>query len=467
MATTTYTTSTDGVLGYESGTIRSIRALVWVYVLLLLFEGAFRKWITPGLSSPLMIIRDPVAILIYVLAISGGVFPTSRFMASLGGIAALAALFGLLAEQFVPQVYIFGFRTNFLHLPLIFVIARVMNHEHVVQIGRWWLILAIPMSILILKQFQGGADSILNTCAGGTGVQLGTSGMKVRASGTFSFVSGLVSFCGMTAAFLLYSVVKPKTYPLWLQVAGAASLIVSVSTSGSRSAVGAVVAVSVVALCAVVLRPALLLRTLLGLTLIAAIWAAVFQMGSVQEGTQVMSLRFEEAGGHQGIWPRLFGGFYRDLLYAFDAPLFGGGLGRGTNAGAVMAVGKVDFGMGEDEWSRLLLESGPIAGLLFIGWRVTLVVFLARLCMREVKTGNSLPFFLFGAHGMTILNGQWGQPTTLGFAALGGGLCLAAANGLTANNRPPVLRQDSRNSHAPVRKLRSRSPYAEALHGHG
>lgn len=467
MASTTLTTTGDRVQDYESGTFRSIRALVWVYVLMLLFEGAFRKWITPGLSSPLMIIRDPVVILIYAMAISGGVFPTNRFMVSLCGIAALAALFGLLAEQFVPQVYLFGFRTNFLHLPLIFIIARVMNEKHVVQIGRWWLILAIPMSILIVKQFEGGADSILNTCAGGTGVQINTSGMKIRASGTFSFVSGVVSFCGMTAAFLLYSLLKPKTYPLWLQLAGAASLIVSVSTSGSRSAVGAVVAVSVVALCAVVLRPAMLLRTLLGLTFIAAIWAAVFQMGSVQDGTQVMSMRFEEAGGHQGIWPRLFGGFYKDLLYAFDAPLLGGGLGRGTNAGAQMAVGKVDFGMGEDEWSRLLLESGPLVGLLFIGWRVALVFFLARICIREVKAGNALPFFLLGAHGMTILNGQWGQPTTLGFAALGGGLCLAAANGLTANNHPPILRPNSRNSHAPVRKLRGRSPYAEALHGHG
>ncbi|MEP6686323.1 MAG: hypothetical protein ABJB22_06050, partial [Verrucomicrobiota bacterium] len=42
-----------------SKTILNIRRLIWLYILLLVFEGAFRKWIVPQLSSPLLLIRDP------------------------------------------------------------------------------------------------------------------------------------------------------------------------------------------------------------------------------------------------------------------------------------------------------------------------------------------------------------------------------------------------------------------------
>ena len=40
-----------------------IRQLLWIYFWLLIFEGALRKWILPGLSNPLLLVRDPVALL--------------------------------------------------------------------------------------------------------------------------------------------------------------------------------------------------------------------------------------------------------------------------------------------------------------------------------------------------------------------------------------------------------------------
>lgn len=42
---------------------KSLRKLLWLYFWLLIFEGALRKWILPGLSSPLLLVRDPVALL--------------------------------------------------------------------------------------------------------------------------------------------------------------------------------------------------------------------------------------------------------------------------------------------------------------------------------------------------------------------------------------------------------------------
>ena len=40
-----------------------MRLLIWAYLWLLLFEGAIRKWIAPGLDAPLLVIRDPIVAL--------------------------------------------------------------------------------------------------------------------------------------------------------------------------------------------------------------------------------------------------------------------------------------------------------------------------------------------------------------------------------------------------------------------
>ena len=75
----------------EEKALRQIRRLIWLYFWLLLFEGALRKWVLPQLSNPLLIIRDPVVLLIYLLAIRARVFPRNAWMLSLGVIAFLSA----------------------------------------------------------------------------------------------------------------------------------------------------------------------------------------------------------------------------------------------------------------------------------------------------------------------------------------------------------------------------------------
>ena len=75
----------------ENPTIRNIRRLIWLYFWLLLIEGALRKWVLPQLSNPLLIIRDPVVILIYLLALRARIFPTNVWVWSLGIIGLFVA----------------------------------------------------------------------------------------------------------------------------------------------------------------------------------------------------------------------------------------------------------------------------------------------------------------------------------------------------------------------------------------
>jgi len=108
----------------------SLRILIWSYFWLLLWEGALRKWVFPSLSTPLLIVRDPVVILIYAIAMAEGVFPFNRFILVtivLAGVSFVASLcvFGHL------EIILYGLRTDFLHLPLIFLMPRVLNKEDV------------------------------------------------------------------------------------------------------------------------------------------------------------------------------------------------------------------------------------------------------------------------------------------------------------------------------------------------
>src|SRR5471032_116482 len=59
---------------------RLIRNLIWLYLILWLIEGGLRRWFLPGLASPLLLVRDPVVIAIYFLAVANNLFPTNGFI---------------------------------------------------------------------------------------------------------------------------------------------------------------------------------------------------------------------------------------------------------------------------------------------------------------------------------------------------------------------------------------------------
>src|ERR1700760_4545945 len=68
----------SGISSQERGE-RIVRSLIWTYFVLLIIEGALRKWVVPQLSNPLLVIRDPVALAIYFFSLRAGVFPRNAW----------------------------------------------------------------------------------------------------------------------------------------------------------------------------------------------------------------------------------------------------------------------------------------------------------------------------------------------------------------------------------------------------
>jgi len=186
----------------------------------------------------------------------------------------------------------------------------------------------------------------------------------------------------------------------------------------------------------------------------------------VNEGVELLSDRFttvaeaEETTIAGGLIARTFSSFTEGILLVTHAPIGGYGLGIGTNGGAKFLTGRSLFLLAEGEWGRVILESGPILGLAFLAWRTMLVLKIGLISFRRLKEGTILPIMLYAAGFLALLNGQFGQPTTLGFAVFLCGLCLAATNRKTdglevrpaASDRPPL------------RRVARRSRYAEQLH---
>ena len=457
-------------------TIQNLRRLIWLYLVLLILEGALRKWIVPQLSTPLLLVRDPVVVAIYVLALRARLFPLNFYVVSLLLLAILSWVTGILVLLPVYSLHAvilvtgYGVRSDFLHLPLLFVIPAVFDLEDVKRVGRWTIVGMIPMALLMAVQFAASPDSFINRVAGGgEGLQIQAGSGKVRPPAVFSFVSGTIYYLSAATAFLLHAILARLPYKTWLLYASAAGLILGLGVSGSRSTVLAVLLVVVSMAAILAIRPSLVSTFGRHLLLAVTVIWAISYLPIFQEGLRILSDRFIEAAEVSessvlgGLVNRTIFGFSEGLRRLPGIPLGGYGLGVGTSGGASFLTGEASFLLAENEWSRILLESGPILGLAFLLWRCALACKLGFFAVRQTWAGNTLPMFLFSAGVFVILQGPFGQPTSLGFAVVLGGLCLAARTRQPAVPAEPDFAPD--DSPAGGQRVQQRSKYAERLHG--
>lgn len=459
----------------ENKTIRNIRRLIWLYFWLLLIEGALRKWVVPQLSNPLLIVRDPVVLLIYVLAIKARVFPRNGWVLSIAIIGFLSFLVSFIPLwPYIPPGRIllvsgFGFRANFLHLPLIFLMPQVLRPQDVKRIGWWALVLVVPMSLLMIAQFRAAPDAFLNRTASGEGEMMTAALGKVRTAATFSFVIGVVAYFSLATGFLIWGALKRGVYKTWVLFAAGGALLIGTSVSGSRSVVGACAVVVASLLPVLFLRPSTINRFGQTLLVTVVLGFMVIQTPVFKEGLSVLTARFtdvaeaEERSISAGLVQRVFDTFSEGFFVFSKAPFFGYGLGIGTNAGAKFLTGQSTFLLSEGEWARTILESGPVLGLAYLIWRCGVVVRIGLLCLRSVKRDNVLPLLLFSSSFLPLISGQFGQPTILGFAVFTTGLVLAARK--EGDEDVVLVPTSGRSAGAGERVVGRRSAYADRMHG--
>jgi hypothetical protein len=172
-------------------------------------------------------------------------------------------------------------------------------------------------------------------------------------------------------------------------------------------------------------------RIVFGIVSFCTILAILNKISFFSEATSAFTSRFETAneieGGLEGVFlDRFMGGMFGALSASVNQPFFGYGLGMGTNVGSMLLTGNTTYLISEGEWGRLIGELGPVMGLGIICIRVGLCIQLALASYRKVLQGNLLPWMLFSFGCLTLAQGQWAQPTSLGFGILTTGLIIAS-----------------------------------------
>ncbi|MBZ4033601.1 hypothetical protein K6T82_02415 [Flavobacterium sp. 17A] len=413
----------------------SIKIAIWLYFFLWIFEGALRKWVLPSLATPLLIVRDPIAIYIIIKAITLNVKFFNGYVVFAYIITLLALIVTLTFGHGNLFVGIYGARIMLIHFPLIFVIGSVFTKEDILKMGYALLAANIVMTLIVYLQFISPQTAFINRGLGGEG-SAGFSGAMgyFRPPGTFSFITGLASFYIMVSVYVFYFWLSKERVSKVLLYASTLALIFSLPLTVSRTAVGGVALVGVFAFIGSATSFKKLMKVAFTIVILFLLFFILQNTTTIFNlGTEVFMSRVDTASGQSGgfeesFFSRVVGDFVRPIVNLLKMPFFVGKLGMGTNAGAQMLSGSNSFLIAEDELGRVGGEQGLILGGGLIFLRLVLAISLFIKSIRLTQEDKLLPMTFCGTALYLIVLGQWAQPSMLGCAVLTVGLLVASLN---------------------------------------
>lgn len=415
------------------------RKAIWIYLFLLIFEGALRKWFLPQLATPLLLVRDPIVVWLYCVALQKGWLKnlSVRIMCV---VSTLSLIFSLLVGHHNLLVGLFGWRIYFFHFPMMFIMAKVLSKRDILKMGRFILYVSIPMTALVVMQFYSPQTAWVNMGVGGEG-SAGYGGALgyFRPPGTFSFTSGYVCFQALVGCFLLYFFIENKSlskdlkipqYVLYIMLA---CYLISIPTSISRTHFFQTVVFLFFLFVAAMRKNRLKVKFLKFIAIGVVAIMILLSLGIGGEQVDAFTERFISAneieGGVEGVVGDRYAGGLLSAFTNFSIPPLGYGIGLGTNVGAKLMGGNMySFGFnGEVEWTRIVGECGYLVGWIIIFIRLFVAMDIFRKSYRRlVRRKDLLPWMLCAGMLLTIPQGQWAIPTNLGFSIMTGGLALAA-----------------------------------------
>ncbi len=422
--------------------VRRVRNLVWLYIILWLIEGGLRRWFLPGLANPLLLIRDPLVILIYWAAASADLFPSTGFISWGIFLAALSIVNAMILGHGNFGVAIYGARCDFLHVPLIFIIPKVLRQKDLLGLAKISLIIAVPFTLLLIAQFYKPQDAWVNRGVGGNLEGAGFDGAldRFRPPGTFSFITGPSLLYPMLTA-CWFALLLMRKLPMWLMVAAGGAILVSVPISISRTLFLNVLIVAGVGVLALIAGGRFSFK--LAAQVAIAAFALYFLAGHshvFKDGMEAFSARWEMATTNSGGFKSaIVDRMLEDLIGSLGSVKpYGAGTGYSTNVGQKSLTSEVGFGGSEGEWGRLIYDDGYMLGGLLIFYRVCLALYVAFAALRAWRRGSTVSLIFAATCFQMLVHGHWGQTTTLGATVIAAGVTLAMASNLEVE-KPRML----------------------------
>lgn len=440
----------NGESSEEISRLKPLKYAIWLYFILLVFEGALRKWVLPGLSDALLVVRDPVAIFIIYRAWYYNLINRNVFIIAMTGLTILGLITALLFGHGNLFVALFGARITLLHFPLIFIMGKVLEKEDVIKFGKFILWLSIPMVVLIGAQFFSPQSAWVNLGVGG-GETEGFQGALgyYRPPGTFSFQVGNTLFFSLAAVFIVYFWTSKLKFNRLVLFLATLALLAAIPLSISRTLFYSVGLTMVFYFCSLFFNPKQFLNFFFIAAGVVIVLVVLSQFKFFEVATEVFTTRLTTASEYEGgvsnsLLDRIFGYIFKAYASSNEIPFWGFGMGMGTNVGSKLLSGERSFLLAEFEWNRVIAEMGVFLGTALMLVRVALGGKLVLGSLSLLKNGGQmLPWLLLSVGLINLMQSQWWQPTILGFGIFINGLayaCLqpAKSNGLNVSDKQLV-----------------------------
>ena len=375
--------------------IQRWRLAVQVGMLLVILEGAIRKWLLPGSQDLVYFAKDVFFLGAYVgffqsrerLRLRYPQAPVLYAGLVLGAIWGVFEIFNPRLPNFL--VGVLGFKAYFLYVPLLFVVPAVFPDDlALARFLKRYVLLAIPVGLLTVAQFFSPQGSILNTYAQPTDAgAISTFGESqfVRAIGTFSYISGFTSYL-LVSTILILMILTTTRWRFRGNLAVYAALgmtFMSMMMSGSRGPIFLLALLFPLYWWLAVVREKqsgrTFVRLLLGLGLLVA--------GLSSAGEEAMTAFGQRAAGTHDLAERLASPFTSPFHVLPYTGALGYGIGATHQAATVVTKGIVPYSwLGgiatESESGRVMMELGLIGFLLVYSVRLNLAFFALQQALR-------------------------------------------------------------------------------------
>lgn len=230
------------------GGILALMPLSWkrcisIALVIVVLEGAIRKWLFPGFDEGIYFAKDVVLGIAYLKYYTQ--LPSKRI-----GIVSDSLLKSLILcngiflalEICNPDlgsvlVGLVGLKNYLFYVPLVYLVPQMFDsQEELVIFLRRYLLLIIPEAALAILQHSAPPDSWINVYARPKDAMMAFVGESVRATGTFSYIAGFGSYLQIMGGLLLSLLVleQPKRWNILLGIM-VISLLGGVLFSGSRT----------------------------------------------------------------------------------------------------------------------------------------------------------------------------------------------------------------------------------------
>jgi hypothetical protein len=419
---------------------KKIVKCVFLIYWMLIFEGAFRKWFFPEYQQIIFFLRDPIVLVVYIIALRNNIFTRDELL-SAGTVIAFLFIPLIFLQVLITKInvltLIYGWRMYFFYLPLAFVIKDAFRHEDIHKLIRQTLYISIPLSVLVYIQFISPVHSFINKGYSSFEVFTVTPDI-VRTTGTFTFTSGQTMYASSLMAMLVFAWLYRKRYtvlPLPWLIITTGSAMTTLLLTGSRSAfvtTGIIIVVTFVGL--LFTRETKLKFTGTFLLIFLVLVGTLMSLGPLKKSINAMGSRFKAAEASEGSpVMRAVAPLFIFTPHILTAPILGHGLGLTSGGGSMLATGKARLLLAEDDWSRIIEESGPAFGLIYVIYRIVFAFVLTRRCFKAAGQDNNLLPMIF------LLLGQIASVAVVqGYNWIFLGLVLAAAQKQQSETVKPI-----------------------------